>query len=942
MGNTRVLRVGAMGARMRSVLSMVVGTMVLVLAGGVAPEPAAAAIGDILPLSTIDLKTATLTALCPPVSISGIGNNTTGTSVAIVQGSKLGVPELVQYKVLLATSCLGASSDTTRKSTIHFVNPSTGVSVRSITTTFVPPRGWSALALRTDKGDLIGCVATGSNTGNLEIYKISYQGTAAVLVNSAIGALKGPFCDGLAWDHDTKTIYASADGGTTIRRWVSASNNDSFTQVSPDLTTPKQVPLGGGSAQSCLNSGLALVDGALFLACQGLSSGTLASTGHLVNKNSGVELSSFGTATGPLFDQTITEDIECDPVTFASQNRDGLWFKNRTTNVLNAFELPAFTCGRSTGPVDANNNPLVTLAPPSFRGPGACPMWYTGNRDADTDGDSLLDCWEDPAVWTAVGGCTGPTCDGLPGIDWDGDGIRDVVLCVNGVCADKLRMDLFVEVDSMDLHPFTSTAMQQVIAAFANAPVPNPQSPTGAPGIELHVLADDGNAPGSDVIAHNNFVALEPCTPAAGATDANFDLIKKFFFGTKAERSQAEPQKSKTLFAKRMAFRWALFGHDLKPPGSNPGARSSGCAEIGGDDLVVTLGSIYAGTLGGPTGVPLPPHLNGNVNDQAGTFMHELGHTLGLRHGGPDNVNCKPNYLSVLSYARQFSDGVPLTARRLDYSRSALATLDENNLSETLGIGTPELPTGVTDETVFAADKGSGRVVVIRPAGGNLDWNQNCPQANPDLCTNTDSPVVGDVNNFDFSDSEVSGCAASPGELLVGHDDWEKLQYNHRASLDVASGASNEVKDPVDGLGELFESVDVNGDGRSDARCPATGQLWVIDIQSPIKLSQIPGGDTQVKFISQPGCIVAFLDPSTVTLAGSSGIKGRVKLKNNGQFNCSTPDLNQDGLPDLVCHLDDSGFVVSDVIGIVERRTSPDAANPKGIGFRARAGVQVQ
>ena len=27
--------------------------------------------------------------------------------------------------------------------------------------------------------------------------------------------------------------------------------------------------------------------------------------------------------------------------------------------------------------------------------------------------------------------------------------------------------------------------------------------------------------------------------------------------------------------------------------------------------------------------------------------MHELGHTLGLRHGGHDDVNYKPNYHSV-------------------------------------------------------------------------------------------------------------------------------------------------------------------------------------------------------------------------------------------------------------------------------------------------------
>ena len=35
--------------------------------------------------------------------------------------------------------------------------------------------------------------------------------------------------------------------------------------------------------------------------------------------------------------------------------------------------------------------------------------------------------------------------------------------------------------------------------------------------------------------------------------------------------------------------------------------------------------------------------------------MHEFGHDLNLHHGGVDDVNCKPNYLSVMSYARQIA-----------------------------------------------------------------------------------------------------------------------------------------------------------------------------------------------------------------------------------------------------------------------------------------------
>jgi hypothetical protein len=49
------------------------------------------------------------------------------------------------------------------------------------------------------------------------------------------------------------------------------------------------------------------------------------------------------------------------------------------------------------------------------------------------------------------------------------------------------------------------------------------------------------------------------------------------------------------------------------------------------------------------------------VMNQGGTFMHELGHNLGLRHGGGSDLNgdaedtptFKPNYLSVMNYKFQ-------------------------------------------------------------------------------------------------------------------------------------------------------------------------------------------------------------------------------------------------------------------------------------------------
>ena len=35
--------------------------------------------------------------------------------------------------------------------------------------------------------------------------------------------------------------------------------------------------------------------------------------------------------------------------------------------------------------------------------------------------------------------------------------------------------------------------------------------------------------------------------------------------------------------------------------------------------------------------------------------MHELGHTLGLRHGGGQNRNRKPNYISLMNYRYSFT-----------------------------------------------------------------------------------------------------------------------------------------------------------------------------------------------------------------------------------------------------------------------------------------------
>src|SRR6185369_4859250 len=104
----------------------------------------------------------------------------------------------------------------------------------------------------------------------------------------------------------------------------------------------------------------------------------------------------------------------------------------------------------------------------------------------------------------------------------------------------------------------------------------------------------------------------------------------------------------------------------------------SGYAEMNGDNFIV-----------GREVVRNIQEARGDaVQFEAGIVMHELGHNLGLRHGGFEDTNYKPNYLSVMNYAFQggihymaapggptlpwWAGQLPIRGTRLDYSGSVL------------------------------------------------------------------------------------------------------------------------------------------------------------------------------------------------------------------------------------------------------------------------------
>ena len=328
---------------------------------------------------------------------------------------------------------------------------------------------------------------------------------------------------------------------------------------------------------------------------------------------------------------------------------------------------------------------------------------------ADTDGDGLKDAEE-----TSIG--TDPTNadtdgDGLPD-GWEVDGHNYVDLAALG--ANPLHKDVFVECDYMSGKNPSAATIDRVVTAFANAAVSNPD---GHNGINLHVEIDD----------------LIPTDTDLNPVWTEFDAIKASNFSP---------------------FRDGLFHYCVFAERFD-GTNYSGISRsIAAEDFVITLGP------------------GGGTDDQkAGTFMHELGHNLGLRHGGLDNQNYKPNYLSVMNYSFQFSglmvDGATGV---MDYSHFTLASLNENALSEPAGLNLA----GGGAETELA-HYGTRYC----PNGGALTWDSTG-------ASNVDWNGSGAINAAAVA-SDIN-CDGAKGTLLT-QNDWNNIVYNGGGLIGLGLGA---------------------------------------------------------------------------------------------------------------------------------------------------------
>ncbi len=358
----------------------------------------------------------------------------------------------------------------------------------------------------------------------------------------------------------------------------------------------------------------------------------------------------------------------------------------------------------------------------------------------DSDGDGLLDTWE---------------TNGIPYSDGGGD---EQHYMLPG--ADPMHKDLYIEIDSMFGLGFAPAAQADVIAAFANAPNDLVDNPDGLDGITLHLLVDEQSLPITPF--PNNWVG--------------FDSFKAAHYGTVAEHGNAP-----LLEAKAKAYRYCVFGY------SHGAGASSGLAELPGNDFMVTLG--------------LWPIPGGTAAQQAGTFMHELGHTLNLGHGGvsdlgaADHKNRKPNYYSVMSYTWQIPVASYTHFWRLDYSHVAAADLDEGSLIEGDGIdgSGSDLATNLTPY----GDGGEPPQLRWDAADGTpVDWNGN-GAIDPD-------PVAVDINYL-FQCSH--GSCPTPGDQLSGRADWPNLRYRVLGHASFEDGVHDVTTEDTEMTLEIFEQM---------------------------------------------------------------------------------------------------------------------------------------
>ncbi len=407
----------------------------------------------------------------------------------------------------------------------------------------------------------------------------------------------------------------------------------------------------------------------------------------------------------------------------------------------------------------------------------------TGVEAADSDGDGFPDTWEEP-------GGTG----------------ADLDLAEMGATPDK--PDIFVQVGWLDgrscflffcsshTHRPSLAALREVQKAFARR------------GIRLHVDAGPSSLMNPDNGARwgsrSRAGGTEGPERIPGASGNSFDWAAAF-----------NGYRGRLLPANRSrVFHFALYVGSWDAAGHSGIARGAG-GGTAGPDLIFAHDVFEGGSPG--------------RMEEAGTVMHELGHNLGLSHGGSvaeAGVNYKVNYPSVMNYAWQFSGVYKYsTLGLLDYSDGTLDPVDENSLSESAGLDPNSAATDIATKW-SCPDR---RYTKPKPSAFDVDWNCNGHIDSGTLKANLNDPsrAVHDSTLSTFKD----------------FDDWSNLVFD-------GGGALGGAGDP--GTGEVETVVDEAPAAELEA---AAGEPWTVDLTGPeqITMQSHTAAPVDIRIVNRDG-----------------------------------------------------------------------------------------
>lgn len=363
-------------------------------------------------------------------------------------------------------------------------------------------------------------------------------------------------------------------------------------------------------------------------------------------------------------------------------------------------------------------------------------------HELDTDGDGLPDDWE------------------INGVDVDGDGIIDVDLPKMG--ADPNVKDIFVEVDStMGAHKLwykverdfaiSPAQFEAVYSAFKNSGYnlhidsgPESYNYVNGQRVKWGELSRGNFVPN----IHNTVVDSRDLHNAkfGDIIDKNFDAERRSIF-----RYCLVVDKYSYMAGEHMEMGSSGYSFpDMQNIVEDAQNKQTPLFSKGGQYFIVAEG--YLRSAGWT-----------NFSAAPSTFMHELGHTLGLGHGGCDADIYKPNYISVMNYAFQI-DGLIKDGYKLDFSHVALPTLDETNLIEKDGVD----PNGLTIDqkigTIYY--KPNFKAVTIDDiANEPIDYNGNGRIE--------EAPISLNINKDGDYDTNLERMKLK--KKLYGFDDWSNL-----------------------------------------------------------------------------------------------------------------------------------------------------------------------